>query len=124
MTTRITIDPNVRVRGNQTYAGFEDIEGIVPIVGAPVEVYEVESGATGNGIVAAIDDATRLVYVAVEWASLRVSSPWCVNVAAAITAANFTTRSAGGQQIVDLVYGSTASEGDHLRQDSREPATR
>ncbi len=46
--TRVAIDPNVRVRGNSTYAGFEDVDGPIS-VGEEVEVYEAEAGLTGIG---------------------------------------------------------------------------
>ncbi len=70
MRTRITIDPNIRVRGNGTFAGFEDVQG-VPVVGGEVEVWEPESRVVGSGRVTAIDHDRGLVYLAVEWSSLR-----------------------------------------------------
>ena len=61
VTTRVAIDPNVRVRGNQTYAGFEDADGeLAP--GDAVEVYEPESGLTGL----ARDNKRQLVCLAVD----------------------------------------------------------
>ncbi len=70
---RITIDPNVRVRGNGTYAGFEDVQGTLASlqVGDAVEVFEPENDLTGEGQVTKIDLARRLVYVSVEWSTLR-----------------------------------------------------
>jgi hypothetical protein len=68
--TRIAIDLNVRVRGNLTYSGYEDIDGDLPSDGA-VEVYEPESGLIGLGRVVERDDERRLVYLAVDWSSLR-----------------------------------------------------
>jgi hypothetical protein len=68
--TRIAIDPNVRVRGNATYAGFEDVEGPMA-VGEQVEVYEAESGLTGEGRVTEIDAERKLVYLSVDWSSLK-----------------------------------------------------
>ncbi len=70
---RIAIDPNVRVRGNGTYAGFEDVQGALTglQVGDAVEVFERESDLTGEGRVTEIDLARRLVYVSVEWSTLR-----------------------------------------------------
>lgn len=68
--TRIAIDLNVRVRGNLTYSGFEDIEGDLPLDGW-VEVYEPESDIVGWGRVVEIDEDTRLVYLEIEWAALR-----------------------------------------------------
>jgi hypothetical protein len=67
--TRVAIDPNVRVRGNGTYAGFEDVTGPIE-VNEQVEVYEPESGLTGDGQVTEIDAERRLVYLSVNWASL------------------------------------------------------
>ncbi len=71
MRTRIAIDPNVRVRGNETYAGFEDVRGKVPDVGVQVEVWEPESGVVGVGKVTEIDQDRQLVYVKVDWTSLH-----------------------------------------------------
>jgi hypothetical protein len=68
-TTRVMIDPNVRVRGNGTYAGFEDVDGPLT-VGELVEVYEAESGITGEGRITEIDADRELVYLSVDWASL------------------------------------------------------
>ncbi|ROQ96791.1 hypothetical protein EDE04_3260 [Streptomyces sp. 2132.2] len=70
MTTRIEIDPNVRVRGNGTRAGLEDVTGPLRI-GLEVEVYEPESGLVGPGRVTEIDPAKQLVFLSVEWHQLR-----------------------------------------------------
>jgi hypothetical protein len=67
--TRVTIDPNIRVRGNGTYAGFEDVTGPIA-VGEAVEVYEPESGLTGEGSVTEIDADRQLIYLSVNWPSL------------------------------------------------------
>jgi hypothetical protein len=67
--TRVAIDPNVRVRGNGTYAGFEDLDGPVS-VGEEVEVYEAESGLTGTGRVTEIDGGRELVYLSVDWSDM------------------------------------------------------
>ena len=72
MRTRIAIDPNVRVRQNETYAGFEDVDGLLQI-GTTVEVWEPESGIAGHGRITEIDWDRALVYLSVEWASLRES---------------------------------------------------
>lgn len=69
MTTRVEIDPNVRVRGNGTYAGFESVIGDL-VVGGIVEVFEAESGLHGRGRITDIDVQRRLVYLTVDWASL------------------------------------------------------
>ena len=65
----MTIDPNVRVRGNGTYAGFEDVNGPMA-VGEPVEVHEPESGLVGVGRITEIDGTRKLVYLSVDWSSL------------------------------------------------------
>lgn len=72
--TRIAIDLNVRVRGNLTYSGFEDIEGEIPLDGV-VDVYEPESGVFGTGRVVEQDIEKRLVYLEVDWAKLRPAPP-------------------------------------------------
>jgi hypothetical protein len=74
LTARVAIDPNVRVRGNQTYAGLEDVEGTVA-VGSHVEVYEPESGLTGPAEVTEVDHERRLIYLAVDWGKLREGAP-------------------------------------------------
>lgn len=68
--TRVLIDLNVRVRGNDTYAGFEDVDSWPISVGSVVEVFEPESGVHGGGRVNDIDLVRRLVYLSVDWASL------------------------------------------------------
>lgn len=70
MTVRIAIDPNIRLPGNQTFAGFEDVQRFPIHVGMEVEVYEEESGVHGHGSVASIDEERELVYLNVEWSSL------------------------------------------------------
>lgn len=68
--TRVEIDLNVRVRGNDTFVGFDDVSGPVA-VGESVEVYESESGVAGEGRVTEIDSERELVYLSVDWASLK-----------------------------------------------------
>jgi hypothetical protein len=82
MTARIANDPNVRVRGNQTYAGLEDVEGTVAL-GSCVEVYEPESGLAGPAEVVEVDHDRGLVYLAVDWRKLHEQPangdpPWWV----------------------------------------------
>lgn len=67
--TRVEIDLNVRVRGNDTFVGFEDVHGPIT-VGEAVEVYESESGVSGEGKVTEIDGERELVYLSVDWSSL------------------------------------------------------
>jgi len=68
--TRVEIDLNVRVRGNDTFVGFEDLSGPVA-VGEVVEVYESESGVAGEGRFTEIDGDRELVYLSVDWPSLK-----------------------------------------------------
>jgi hypothetical protein len=72
--TRVAIDPNVRVRGNGTYAGIEDVDGAITL-NEPVEVYEPESGLTGQGRVTDIDADRGFVYLSVDWSSLMEETP-------------------------------------------------
>jgi hypothetical protein len=65
------IDLNVRVRGNQTYAGFEDVRGPVPAAGEQVLAIEVESGVVMDAAATDIDQEKRLVYLAPDWQSWR-----------------------------------------------------
>lgn len=68
--TRIAIDPNVRVRGHLTYAGFEDVYGDLPLDGM-VEVFEPEAGICGSASVVEVDTENSLIYLEVDWASMR-----------------------------------------------------
>lgn len=70
MTKEIFIDPNVRVAGNETFSGFEDVVGDLPGEGATVRVREPESNVIGQGLVTRVDRESRLVYLSVEWAGL------------------------------------------------------
>ena len=70
MRTKVVIDPNVRVRGQLTFAGLEDVKGPLR-VGQAVDVFEPESGLVGEGRVVEIDPAHGLVYLSVDWASIR-----------------------------------------------------
>jgi hypothetical protein len=71
-TCSARIDLNVRVRGNQTFVGFEDIDGPYA-VGDEIEVYESESGLRGSGTVTEIDIRSGIVYLSVDWAALHES---------------------------------------------------
>lgn len=68
---RVAIDPNVRVRGDQTFASLENVTGS-PVAGDAVEVYEPESGLAGDGTVTEIDRDRGLIYVSAVWPSLKV----------------------------------------------------
>lgn len=88
MTVRIEIDPNVRVRGNKTYAGFEDIQAAGQLtrtrpdhadgpiaVGDKVLAWESEDDIVTDAEVVGIDYERRLVYLAVDWRGWRDPVP-------------------------------------------------
>jgi len=62
-----TIDPNVRVRGDQTYADISDAHGVMPGIGERVEAREPESGTTWPAVVTTVDLPKGLVYLLVAW---------------------------------------------------------
>ncbi len=66
---RVRIDPNVRVRGNQTFSTFADCDRI-PAVGDKVTVYEDEADIEGPAVCTGLDEGKRLVYLAVDWTLL------------------------------------------------------
>jgi hypothetical protein len=68
---RAEIDLNVRTSLNWTFVGFEDVDGPISEA-AEVEVYESESGVTGRGRIARIDHLRKIVYLEVDWASLKL----------------------------------------------------
>lgn len=68
--TRVTIDLNVRVRGNQTFSGLEDADGPVA-VGDKVLAVEAETGIIADAEITDVDEEHGLVYLAVDWASFR-----------------------------------------------------
>lgn len=84
MTVRIVIDPNVRVRGNKTYSGFEDIQaagqltrtrscradGLIA-VGDKVLALEEEDRIVADAEVVDIDEERQVVYLAVNWGGWR-----------------------------------------------------
>src|SRR5437773_1721960 len=72
--TCVQIDLNVRVRGNGTFAGLEDVEGPLAVDDA-VEVFEPESEVVARGTVTEIDAAKSLVYLSVDWATLHEGIP-------------------------------------------------
>ena len=70
--TRIRIDPNVRVHGDKTYASFDDVTfGELTHVSQTVVVVEPEANLIGRGSVAWFDPFKRLVYLDVNWQSLK-----------------------------------------------------
>lgn len=68
--TRVEIDPNVRVGRQRTRTGLEDCHGPIAI-GDDVTVYESEAGIEGHGRITDIDYDKKLVWLWVNWASLR-----------------------------------------------------
>lgn len=68
--SRVEIDPNVRVRGNQTFTGMDNVYGPIA-VGQAVQVFEPEADIVGDGWVTDIDTKKNLVYLRVMWSSLR-----------------------------------------------------
>jgi hypothetical protein len=86
MTARVAIDLNVRVRSDETYAGFEDVDGgLAP--GDLVEVYERETGLRGSARVTKVDNKRQLVFLAVDWPSLRerpAEPDWLGQIVAAV----------------------------------------
>ena len=98
---RIEIDLNVRVRGGQTFAGYEDVDpstvtrarashadgpvghgdkvlvcaddiiGDALVIGERVIAFERESGLACDACIADVDGARRLVYLKVDWQSFR-----------------------------------------------------
>ncbi|ETW25867.1 hypothetical protein [Mycobacterium gastri] len=76
--TEIMIDPNVRVAGDLTFSGYEDVRGPLPIAGQQVLVREPEANLVAVGIVRRVDENDRLIYIAVDWARLapdRIPTP-------------------------------------------------
>jgi len=74
MSVELAIDPNVRVAGNETYAGFEDIlDGKIEDIqeGLSITVREPEAGLVGDGTVSRVDRLRELIYISVDWKSLR-----------------------------------------------------
>jgi uncharacterized Rossmann fold enzyme len=74
MTARIVIDPNVRIRGNQTYSGFKDVQGPIA-VGDKALAVEAEDGIVTDAEVTDIDEEKRIVYLAVDWRGWRDDDP-------------------------------------------------
>jgi hypothetical protein len=68
--TEILIDPNVRVAGNLTFSGFEDVRGDMPAQGDYVTVREPEANLVAVGEVRRIDHRDELIYLAVDWKTL------------------------------------------------------
>jgi hypothetical protein len=69
--TLVEIDPNVRVEGNLTYSGFEDVCGSFPVVGQRVRVIEPESELGSTATVIKIDEDRSLIYLDVDWGGMH-----------------------------------------------------
>jgi len=67
---RVEFDPNVRIHGNGTYVGFEDVRGVVQL-GDDVLLYEPEEGIEVHGRVTMIDPSKEIIYFSVDWQSAR-----------------------------------------------------
>ncbi len=67
----IEIDLNVRVRNDETFSAFRHIHGAVPSEGDLVDVIEPECGLGGSAVVTEVNYVKGIIYLAVEWASLR-----------------------------------------------------
>jgi hypothetical protein len=71
---RVEINPNIRAGANGTVACFEDIYGLNPAgmhPGDKVRVLEPKSGLEGTATVSWLDFEKELVYLRVDWPSLR-----------------------------------------------------
>ena len=75
MPTEVFIDPNVRVRGGQTYSALRHVRGDTPHVGDEVFVREPESNLVGKAAVTDIDERDHLIYLRVDWATLAPEQP-------------------------------------------------
>jgi hypothetical protein len=75
MATEVLIDPNVRVRGGQTYSAFRHVRGDTPQVGQEVFVREPESNLVGKAVVTDINNSDHLIYLRVDWAALAPEQP-------------------------------------------------
>lgn len=65
--TQILIDPNVRVEGNETFAGFEDVRGSLPSEGEQIIAIVEDTDVVGLAHVTRVSPEDRLIYLAVEW---------------------------------------------------------
>lgn len=71
MTTRVMINPNLRLDRDYTMVDLvEDVHGDMPREMDEVQVYEPEAHLTGRAWVSHIDSETMTLYV--DWRSLRV----------------------------------------------------
>ncbi|MDP9075349.1 MAG: hypothetical protein M3N98_14540 [Actinomycetota bacterium] len=70
MTAVVTIDPTVRVRGDGTCVSFDRVIGPMDI-GTDAMVIDPVSGHVGDGQITDVDQEAQLVYLTVDWDSLR-----------------------------------------------------
>lgn len=73
---RISIDPNVRTVSNHTRTGFEDVFGDVDDleIGNTVLAMVLETNIVFDAKVTSISHWARLVYLEVDWSSVREDS--------------------------------------------------
>lgn len=69
LQARCEVDPNVRVRGNQTFTRFADCDR-VPAIGEHVIVFESEADIEGPAMCTGLDEGKQLIYLDVDWARL------------------------------------------------------
>lgn len=71
---RIAVDLNVRVRGHETYSGFDDVTGADPASlqrGGRVIAFEAETGIFTHALVTTVDPVARLVFLLPDWPGFR-----------------------------------------------------
>lgn len=78
---RIEIDPNVRVRGRQTFTGYEDVQaqygltrtrsGAPVVAGQKVIAFESESGIMTDATVVDVWAEKQIIYLAPDWQGWR-----------------------------------------------------
>lgn len=62
----LEIDPNVRVRGNQTFVGYEDCSD-VPAEGEVVRVFQPDYRIETTATVSEVSRDSQLIYLRVDW---------------------------------------------------------
>lgn len=71
--TSAEIDINTRKRGNGSFTAFEDIDGPVAI-GATIQVFDPNANVEGRAVVTEINAEHGIVFLSVDWSSLRQRS--------------------------------------------------
>lgn len=65
---RVRIDPKVRIHGQLTFAGFDDVDGNkVPKVGESVIAFHEPTGAEAAAVVTDRLEDAQLLYLGVAW---------------------------------------------------------